>query len=164
MSENYYEKDDCVEYGSKPDTNAISLSNSSCLIREKLKAVLIRDASGNYYFKLCCPQIVTIQNKCSNRVVVTIPKCFLIDDLFFEVVDPQMVTYEYHNMTNGQSTPSVAVEINGNALLEINTDSVFDENKICIDDLCIPVSPKCLSKQQFCGCVGSLECTISFDF
>ena len=159
MPNNYSEQ--CEEQ-SPPDNAPLSLSNSNCLIKEKLKAVLIRDISGNYYFKLCNPQIVSIKNKCSNRVVITIQKCFIVDGIFFELTDPVMVTYSYHNMTNGESEPATAVELNGNALLEINTDSIFDVNEICIDDLCIPVMPKCLSKQHFCGCVGTLECTISF--
>src|SRR5690349_6586412 len=60
------------------DEAPLCVSNPSCCISSQLKTVLLRDISGNFYFKLCCPQIIKMCNKCADLVVITIPKCFSV--------------------------------------------------------------------------------------
>ena len=64
------------------NTNPINVENSVCNVDPKLKTRLVKSYGAEndvkYFFKLCCPQVLKLTNKCTDEVSLIIPKCFEI--------------------------------------------------------------------------------------
>ena len=143
--------------------NPINVSNSECVFKQKLQTKLVKQIDGNsvnYYFKLCCQQVIEIVNPCTDQVALSIPKCFEIDGQYFSLTNAVQVEYEYYNMTSSDSADTFAVNVNGNAIIQIDVNDAEIVNKVCFSKLLIPVNPKCLKKGfQEGNCIGQIECT-----
>ena len=141
-------------------SGTIIVDNSGCQIDTHINMSVVKNLSGDYFLKLCCPQVIQISNVCENIASLLIPKCFALGDSFFELKTPNEIIYEYHNMTNGSSTTS---DTNGpfqNGYIFFELDDTHETNIICINKIVIPVIAKCINKDKT-GSLGTLECVYS---
>jgi len=170
------------------DQHPICAGNAECALKPKIEVRLSKqyDVSGEnvaliYYFSTCCPQVIKVCNACTDHVTLKIPACFKIEDQFFQLVTEQVnnlfpgFAYAYMNMSNGVTGAASVDEVdpfayntigdasiinfNGNALIDFGTGGVNPISEICLMYLYFQVTPMCLSKCNFVGGIGELECT-----
>jgi hypothetical protein len=140
-------------------SGTIIIDNSCCQINTQLDMRVIKDLSGAYFLKLCCPKIVEISNACGDLAAINIPKCFELGTSFFELTDPSGIQYAYYNMTNGLDTIFDTTGLYGSGTIIFQLDDTNLIQVICIDNILIPVTAKCIGKDKtFNGSIGTLLC------
>jgi hypothetical protein len=144
--------------------NPINVTNSECAILPKLKTKLVKKINAGaieYFFELCCPQIITICNPCTDQVSLKIPRCFDVEGQYFKLADPTLVLYSYNNMNSiDEATDASGINSFGGSILPIGVNGVEVINKVCVSRLSIPVEPKCLRNGDFKEIfIGQVECT-----
>ena len=104
---------------------------------------------SQYYFKLCCPEIVNLRNDCS-RIMVNfrIKPCFYIGSTMFELDTSNEIIFNYNNITVGIKKKASVIENGMGSFICVLTDQHELNNELCIMNICIPVKPNCFSKEM----------------
>lgn len=107
---------------------------------------------ATYQFKLCCPAIIELEHNCPKEITTMvyfrIPKCVIIDNIVFDVKVDQ-VEYKGSNLTMCTNlTVTQPGDKKDCVYLGFEVDSVLNINKLCIQKMCIPVTPKCYNNEQ----------------
>lgn len=115
---------------------------------------------ANYVFKLCCKAVINVENECPGQeLALKIPKCLLVEefDTVF-CVEPTkhnklVFRYQTLNVDDEVQCPE-PVDIGGCFLIHFSTDNTEHENRLCILELCIPVTTDCLDACNIGRCVA----------
>ena len=129
-----------------------------------LKLKKIYGSKVKYELKLCCPIIVNLENDCPRRLVAfKIPHCFVNDGTLYEVNPTDEIKMKYTNMTSGDTKEAVCIKRDNCCFIIVLTDDVLKVNELCINEVCIPVVPRCFDSSLInspikISSVATLEC------
>jgi hypothetical protein len=84
-----------------------------------------------------------------------IPKCVIINDVVFDV-HVKDVEYDGNNLTMCKDFNKKQEKEDNCVYLPFEVDPVLNINKLCIKEMCIPVTPKCYNNQQIEVCFSNL--------
>lgn len=142
-----------------------------------LKKIYTDRGEREYRFVLCCKKILEIYNPCPGQpIALKIDQCF---DVEFENGDhtvfclgditenlqhdidgdlgsegPSNLVFYHQSLSVDSEYTSAHVNQNkGSYTLDVQTDETIHTNKVCVKNICIPVTADCLHAEHINSCV-----------
>ena len=99
---------------------------------------------NKYYFELYCPTIVEFVNERPSTDIIglVLKKYFKFNGTVYKIID---LTGEYVNLTSNVSDKFIKKD----CIIEIYTDIIQKNNKLCIKKLILEVTPYCINTSNY---------------
>lgn len=135
--------------------------NASIDDKIKLKLIIKHGEPTKYYFRLVKQQLLTLKSKhTSSSISIKIPECFKIGDTIFKIKGQVVVKYQNLELDDSANVYKIGKN-KGYFYIPLKITKNLNENKICLEDMCMQVCPAHNLNNDCCviGNIGDIKFT-----